>query len=241
MSSHHIVRDQQEPALLITHSTGVDQEILGSLLEWSPTILVVDNILDDVISWGIKIDVVLAAEQNFELIKRQMSQQAPVKVISYHQEKSNTRRNFAIDISNAEGSEEIIAEEAPYMVAFYYLLVSKFNAVNILTSLTPSEILINFAKSVSFSNRLDLAFFTPEYKGIIPKADIFQKWVLQNLQILIGPTDKYSRLLLSGFKDIEDRAEVEIRKLGTFYSRAEGIISIEKVEGENYILFEKLN
>lgn len=40
MSSHHIVREKQEPALLIMDLNGFNDEHLGQLLEWNPTVLV---------------------------------------------------------------------------------------------------------------------------------------------------------------------------------------------------------
>ncbi len=62
MSSHHIVREKQEPALLIVDLSGFNEEYLGQLLEWSPTIIVPLHLFEKVISMGIKVDVVLAQE-----------------------------------------------------------------------------------------------------------------------------------------------------------------------------------
>lgn len=59
MSSHHIIREKQEPALLILDIASFDQELLGQLLEWSPTVIVAEEVYDHVYSLGIKIDVVL--------------------------------------------------------------------------------------------------------------------------------------------------------------------------------------
>lgn len=59
MSSHHVVRENQEPALLIQDFQALDLEFLGQLLEWSPTILCNEESLDYLISEGIKVDVVL--------------------------------------------------------------------------------------------------------------------------------------------------------------------------------------
>ncbi|HEX7367146.1 MAG TPA: thiamine pyrophosphokinase [Pelobium sp.] len=59
MSSHHIVREKQEPALLIFDLNGFNEEYLGQLLEWSPTIIVPLNLIEKVLSLGIKVDAVL--------------------------------------------------------------------------------------------------------------------------------------------------------------------------------------
>lgn len=59
MSSHHIVKEKQEPALYIHDLGSFDEEYLGQLLEWSPTLLVNGNAYEKVISLGLKVDVVL--------------------------------------------------------------------------------------------------------------------------------------------------------------------------------------
>lgn len=75
MSSHHIVREKQEPALLILSLAHFDEEYLGQLLEWSPTVLVSSTIVDEVDSLGIKIDLIISDDQNYK------SDQEHVKII----------------------------------------------------------------------------------------------------------------------------------------------------------------
>lgn len=65
MSSHHIVREKQEPALLIMSLDGFSSENLGQLLEWSPTVLVSGDIYEMADSLGIKIDGVITANADF--------------------------------------------------------------------------------------------------------------------------------------------------------------------------------
>ncbi len=59
MSSHHIVRDDQEPALIIANGESCDPELLGQLLEWSPLVIVLDSAMERVMKLGIKVDVLL--------------------------------------------------------------------------------------------------------------------------------------------------------------------------------------
>ena len=58
MSSHHIVREKQEPALYIHRLGAFDEEYLGQLLEWSPTLIVDGREYEKVLSLGLKIDIV---------------------------------------------------------------------------------------------------------------------------------------------------------------------------------------
>lgn len=64
MSSHHIVREKQEPALIIMSYNDFNDEYLGQLLEWSPSIFVFENEWDLMTSKGIKIDALFAPSNN---------------------------------------------------------------------------------------------------------------------------------------------------------------------------------
>lgn len=60
MSSHHIVKDKQEPALLITDIYSIDAELVGQLLEWSPTIIADVNSYEAVTSQAYKVDIIFS-------------------------------------------------------------------------------------------------------------------------------------------------------------------------------------
>lgn len=62
MSSHHVIREKQEPALLILGMDNFSDEDLGQLLEWSPTVMVTPLIAEMLDAWGIKVDWVIADE-----------------------------------------------------------------------------------------------------------------------------------------------------------------------------------
>jgi len=75
MSSHHFVKEQQEPAVFILEAEGISFDAVAPLLEWSPTLLVAQEAVEVVLSWGIKIDVILATssfqEENSYLLEEQ--------------------------------------------------------------------------------------------------------------------------------------------------------------------------
>lgn len=77
MSSHHVVRENQEPALLIEDLFLIEEEDLGQLLEWSPTLVIGNNTVDALEARGYKFDVILTK------IPVNHSQEN-VKVVSYH-------------------------------------------------------------------------------------------------------------------------------------------------------------
>lgn len=76
MSSHHIVRENQEPALLIDDLFLINEENLGQLLEWSPTVIIENNTVDALDARGYKFDIVFA-QTNSDRI------QENVKIVPY--------------------------------------------------------------------------------------------------------------------------------------------------------------
>ncbi|WP_373494664.1 thiamine pyrophosphokinase [Aquiflexum sp.] len=107
MSSHHFVKEQQEPALIILNTEGIGFDVVAPLLEWVPTILVAQEEVFTVISWGIKIDMIMAEmvfqQQHYHLLEEQY----PVKFLGVQE------GNFL-----GEGLQ--------------YLIASKHSAVNII-------------------------------------------------------------------------------------------------------------
>ena len=95
MSSHHIVREKQEPALIILSTQNFEEEYLGQLLEWSPTVMVAENIIEEVQSLGIKIDIIVSRNINYQ------SSQENVKII------------FSESDTLEDGLKHLIAEGYP--------------------------------------------------------------------------------------------------------------------------------
>ena len=64
MSSHHIIREKQEPALLVLGMDNFDDELLGQLLEWSPTLMVTEIMAEKLNAYGIKVDWIITDNQD---------------------------------------------------------------------------------------------------------------------------------------------------------------------------------
>ncbi|WP_394676839.1 thiamine diphosphokinase [uncultured Sphingobacterium sp.] len=89
MSSHHIVRENQEPALLIEDLFLIDEENLGQLLEWSPTIVIEAETIDLLDARGYKFDIVFTK-------KSINDSQENLKVISYDNDFLKTAIEYLI-------------------------------------------------------------------------------------------------------------------------------------------------
>ncbi len=82
MSSHHVVRDEQEPALLIVEPHASKLDFIQQLLEWSPTVVVVEQALEQVLKWGIKVDVVVCKTASLDKVSAQTADQYPVDIVA---------------------------------------------------------------------------------------------------------------------------------------------------------------
>lgn len=118
MSSHHIVREKQEPALLILGLDNFSDELLGQLLEWSPTLIVTGDTAEKVHAFGIKIDALVDGE----IVAEDM--QLDVKHIP-------------------AGDETIVASALKYLVANNYPAVNIITDELLLTDYLPYASQIN--------------------------------------------------------------------------------------------------
>src|SRR5215813_9382895 len=122
MSSHHIVRENQEPALFIADIDSISEEYLNQLLEWSPTLITTAEQYPILKSREIKVDVVLdneglasdLLEEN--LIRIPYSGSYITSLFSYLKEKNN----YAVTLITDSISE---AEYLPYLADFVIILL----------------------------------------------------------------------------------------------------------------------
>src|SRR4051812_11485377 len=95
MSSHHIVRDDQEPALIIANGEACNPELLGQLLEWSPLVIVLDTAIERVMPLNIKVDVLLGDFDHGFNPHDFISMQQPMEVIyAPDQDKTDLEKAF---------------------------------------------------------------------------------------------------------------------------------------------------
>lgn len=81
MSSHHFVKENQEPALIIANGEACSDDLLGQLLEWSPFVVVLDGALPRVLERGIRIDAVLGDFDSCPNPAELLASYGPVEVV----------------------------------------------------------------------------------------------------------------------------------------------------------------
>jgi hypothetical protein len=80
MSSHHFVKEGQEPAVIIAESLPLD--IVEPLLEWAPLVIVFEQALDHVLAWGIKTDVILSTKSSTDELMQKAAHQFPFEIVT---------------------------------------------------------------------------------------------------------------------------------------------------------------
>ncbi len=160
MSSHHIVREDQEPALLIVNAHAIAFEKIQELLEWMPTVIVLADQVETVVAWGIKVDVVIVPLAAMELWRDKLADQTPIKLISY---------NTADD---------------PLHTAFYFLSASKATAVNCLMN-NKEEL-----KKIELNSSFDVDAFFDDTRWAWIKKGHFEKWLPTGATLYVLPEER---------------------------------------------------
>jgi len=146
MSSHHFVKEQQEPAVLILEINGISFDAVSPLLEWVPTVLVWQDCVEVVLSWGIKVDVILATQEFQQANYYLLEEQYPVRFLT---------------VSGSQPLEE----------GLHYLLASQHKGVH-LVGFDHAK-LEDLASKIDL---LDLTALDVDWKYYPVKVGKFKKW-----------------------------------------------------------------
>ena len=170
MSSHHIVRDDQEPALIIANGEACSSELLGQLLEWSPIVIVLDSAIERVLELGIKVDVLLG---DFD---RGLD-------INYYKEKQ-----YPLEIVYAPNQDKTDLEKA-----FDYLIEKGHKAVNVIwaTGKRADHTITNLTNIVAYRNLLKIVILD-DHSKVYLLPETFEKWYTAKTILSLIPIGKVS-------------------------------------------------
>lgn len=172
MSSHHIVRDQQEPALIIHLLSKFPVGTLHSLLEWSPTVVCVENSIEQYTTYGHKLDVAVVSFENIEFWKKELQNQQPVDVLGITDDHSLHK---SLEILNERGHR----------------------AINIITE---DQFVFSIIHELQkWLEQVDLVIYSETSRYVIQKTYLFQKWMPAGSQLFIRPIVEDSEFSTSGF------------------------------------------
>lgn len=212
MSSHHIVRDDQEPALIIANGASCSFELLGQLLEWAPIVVVLDNAIERVLQLDIKIDVLLGDfDDDFdpEIYKEK---QYPLEIVT-------------IPDQNKTDLEK----------AFDFLIEKGHKAVNVVwaTGKRADHTITNITNIVSYRNKLKIVILD-DHSKIFLLPNKFEKWYPANTPISLIPIGKVSGISTQNLFYSLQNEELTIgyRTGSSNHATQDGIVSITHTEGD---------
>lgn len=212
MSSHHIVRDDQEPALIIANGAACNPELLGQLLEWSPLVIVLDSAIERVMEFNIKVDVLLGDfDRDFDP--------------EFYKEKQ-----YPLEIVHTPDQDKTDLEKA-----FDYLYERKIPAVNVIwaTGKRADHTITNLTNIVRYRNKLKIVILDDHSKVfLLPRR--FEKWYTANTPISLIPighvTGIHSENLFYPLKD--DSLTIGYRTGSSNHVVKDGLVIIEHQEGD---------
>lgn len=110
MSSHHIVRDNQEPALIIANGADCSEELLQQLMEWSPFVLALDGAVHRLLDRSIRFDAWLGDFDSSEgLDEKAMAKMGSIQRIwAEDQDKTDLHKGIEFLISKGHSAANII-------------------------------------------------------------------------------------------------------------------------------------
>ncbi|MES2689070.1 MAG: thiamine diphosphokinase [Bacteroidota bacterium] len=212
MSSHHIIREGQEPALIIANGESCSNELLGQLLEWSPFVVVLDGAINRVIDLNIKIDVLLGDFDSMNHALETIQNQQAVKVIhTPDQDKTDLQKGIE------------------------YLIERGFEAVNIIwaTGRRADHNLSNVTDLVRYNNKIRIVLFD-DYSKIFQLPKKYQKWYTANTPLSIMPVGSVHGITTRGllYNMNNDTLMLGYRTSSSNSAAADGMVVIEHGEGD---------
>ena len=212
MSSHHIVRDDQEPALIIANGASCSFELLGQLLEWSPIVVVLDSAIERVLQLDIKVDVLLGdfdGDFNPEIYKEK---QYPLEIVhTPNQDKTDLEK--ALD----------------------YLIEKGHQAVNIVwaTGKRADHTITNITNIIRYRNKLKIVILD-DHSKIFLLPNKFEKWYTASTPISLIPIGKVSGITTQNlFYPLQnEELTMGYRTGSSNHVAKDGIVSITHQEGD---------
>jgi thiamine pyrophosphokinase len=110
MSSHHIVKDNQEPALIIANGAECSDALMQQLMEWSPYVLVLDGAIHRLLERKLRFDAWLGDfDSGLGIEEAMLHSMGPVeRVYAEDQEKTDLHKGIEFLISKGHSAANIL-------------------------------------------------------------------------------------------------------------------------------------
>lgn len=212
MSSHHIIREGQEPALIIANGESCSNELLGQLLEWSPFVVVLDGAINRVLELGIKIDVLLGDFDSKNHAVEQIQAQQKIEIVhTPDQNKTDLQKGIE------------------------FLIARKFDAVNIIwaTGRRADHNLSNITDIVRYKQQINIVLHD-DYSKIFQLPKRYQKWYVKDTVLSLMPVGTVSGVTTKGlsYNLQNDVLTLGYRTSSSNSAAQDGQVMIEHTEGD---------
>jgi thiamine pyrophosphokinase len=216
MSSHHIVREKQEPALLIANGEGCSFELLGQLLEWSPFIVVLDHAIHRVLDLGIKVDVLLGDFDRNVDFDEILARQYPLEIApTPDQDKTDLEKGIE------------------------FLIERGFPAVNIVwaTGRRADHSITNLTNIVRYKDQIKIVLLD-DHSKVFPLVGTFEKWYAEGTPISLVPVGTVEGITTEGLKyNLQaDELKLGYRSGNSNEAAADGFVKISAQSGDLLIM-----
>jgi len=212
MSSHHIIREGQEPALIIANGESCSNELLGQLLEWSPFVVVLDGAINRVLELGIKIDVLLGDFDSKNHAVEQIQAQQKIEIVhTPDQNKTDLQKGIE------------------------FLIARNFDAVNIIwaTGRRADHNLSNITDIVRYKQQINIVLHD-DYSKIFQLPKRYQKWYVKDTVLSLIPVGTVSGVTTQGlsYNLQNDVLTLGYRTSSSNSAAQDGQVMIEHTEGD---------
>lgn len=212
MSSHHIVRDDQEPALIIANGAACSKNLMDQLLEWSPLVIVLDSAIQRVVDLGIKVDVLLGDfDRNFD-------------------PEAYRELQYPLEIVHTPDQNKTDLEKA-----FDYLINRGFPAVNVIwaTGKRADHTITNITIIVGYREKLKIVLLD-DHSKIFQLPQKFNKWYTAATPLSLIPVGTAKGITTQNLKyPLSNEALTLGYRTGSSNEALnDGIVTIEHKEGD---------
>lgn len=182
MSSHHFVKELQEPALIIYDLADLSTDTLHALLEWSPVVICSEFSISSYTGLGHKLDVALVPEAALGFWMEELAEQNPIRV---HPLLQTPFIESAMKMMESNGQKTV------------NIVISDAQKAEVLPQL------------MCWIGQMEMVLFAGNERHLFIK-DTYQKWIPAGTSLRVMPLYSDSSFEISGF-DGEAKSDVLVK------------------------------
>ncbi|GEM_PF-3121387 len=191
MSSHHVIRENQEASVLVDEINESNQDVMNNAFEWSPIIVATENTFSWLNNFGYKVDALVCRPEFRAHYDQEINSQNPIEIIECDQEDEFISKGVTYIVEQKSGQAIIFSDKDYNRI---------FNDLNVPNELNITLIRNNYKYNLITNRSLDKWLPRELCLRIIPLGP-GQSFVVN------FPNGKSKDLVLGTLKEIEVQIE----------------------------------